>query len=97
MSEQAASEGGATSIDLSIPLGESQAGPRQRELERVAQEALLYQDNSIQSMPLRQYLDTQVVPTLYVLLFICNANGKRIKLEVVLILFLLPYVSNKLS
>ncbi|CAD7936722.1 unnamed protein product [Amoebophrya sp. A120] len=49
-----------------IPVGESTAypDPRQKEMERVATESLMWEDHSIQTMPLRQYLDTQVVPTL---------------------------------
>lgn len=49
-----------------IPLGESTAypDPRQKEMERVATESLVWEDDSIQTMPLRQYLDSQVVPTL---------------------------------
>jgi len=40
--------------------------PRQKEMEGVAVQTLmiLESDNSIQTMPLRQYLDSQVVPTL---------------------------------
>ncbi|CAD7959850.1 unnamed protein product [Amoebophrya sp. A25] len=50
-----------------LPRAESSAGPRQRELERVASIArseVFAPDTKVQTMPLRQYLDSQIVPTL---------------------------------
>ena len=45
-----------------IPRAESTAYPdaRQQAKEKVAVQTLVLEDNSIQTMPLRQYLDTQV-------------------------------------